>query len=278
MQYNYFKINDQKNCRMPNNIETAMETQFVYGNWIRVRILLILGLCTLAAGVLVFLPFGAIYRLIMAFLFVIAFISFLIPFFSYVMFSQKGGNYQEKVYHLIIQSLGPAITGRILDIGSGNGVLAVKLAQQDEAEVTGMDYWGKDWEYSKGVCEKNAQLGRVADRVHFQKGDAAALEFPNDTFDGVTSNLTFHEVRSVQDKREVLREALRVVKPGGRFAFVDYFYEAKYYGKAPEFEAYLNGLKLAQVAFKPLGEMIALPIFLKHPKIFGKVGIIYGRK
>jgi tRNA1(Val) A37 N6-methylase TrmN6 len=69
-----------------------------------------------------------------------------------------------------------------LDIGSGNGVLAVTLAQQhDEAEIVGIDYWGKDWEYSKGVCEDNASAARVASRVHFQKGDAAALEFAIET-------------------------------------------------------------------------------------------------
>jgi SAM-dependent methyltransferase len=256
-----------------------METQLEYGNWIRKKILLILGLCTLGIGALVLIPLGFSYRLIMAFLFVIAFVSFLFPLYSYLMFSQKGGRFQEKIYNLIIQSLDTTVKGRILDIGSGNGVLAVKLAQQlDEAEVVGMDYWGEDWEYSKSVCEKNARIGRVEDRVHFQKGDAAALEFADDTFDGAISNLTFHEVQSAADKREVVREALRVVKPGGRFVFVDYFYDAKFYGKASEFEAYLKGLRLSQFEYKLLRDMIAIPMLLRHPKILGKVGIIYGRK
>ncbi len=256
-----------------------METQLVYGNWIRKKNLLILGLFTLGLGALAIIPLGSLYRLIMALLFLIILISFLFPLYSYVMFSQKGGRFQEKVYTLIIQSLGTTVKGRILDIGSGNGVLAVKLAQQNgEAEVIGTDYWGKDWEYSKIVCEKNAQIGNVEDRVHFQKGDAAALEFANDTFDGAISNLTFHEVQSVADKREVVREALRVVKPGGRFAFVDYFYATKYYGKASGFEEYLQGLKLSQFEYKPLRDMMAIPTLLRHPKIMGKVGIIFGRK
>jgi len=156
---------------------------------------------------------------------------------------------------------------------------AVKLAQQQgEAEIIGIDYWGKNWEYSKSVCEKNARIGKVENRVHFQKGDAAALEFANDTFDGAISNLTFHEVQSVADKREVVREALRIVKPGGRFAFVDYFYDAKYYRKAAEVEEYLKSLKLSQFEYKPLRDMMAIPTLLRHPKILGKVGIIYGRK
>jgi hypothetical protein len=76
----------------------------------------------------------------------------------------------------------------------------------------------------------------------------------------------------------VVREALRVVKPSGRFAFVDYFYDAKFYGKASEFEEYLKGLSLSQFEYKPLRDMIAIPMLLRHPKILGKVGIIYGRK
>jgi ubiquinone/menaquinone biosynthesis C-methylase UbiE len=149
------------------------------------------------------------YRIIVATLFAILLISFLFPPYACVMFSQKGGRLQEKFYDLIIQSLREEVKGRILDIGSGNGVLAVKLAQQyGGVQVVGIDYWGKDWEYSKKVCEKNAQAANVENRVHFQKGDAAALDFANDTFDGAISNLTFHEVKSVADKKLVLQAAL----------------------------------------------------------------------
>jgi ubiquinone/menaquinone biosynthesis C-methylase UbiE len=256
-----------------------MESQLEYGNWIRKKNLFILGAFTLGTGVLAFMPLGSFFHIVLVILFFIALISFLFPLYSYVMFSQNGGRLQEKVYNLIIQSLGADVKGKILDIGSGNGVLAVKIAQRHEnAEVISIDYWGKDWEYSKSVCEKNAQIAKVESRVYFQKGDAAALGFASDTFDAATSNLTFHEVKSAADKRTVLQEALRVVKPGGVFAFVDYFHDTKYYGKASEFEKYLRDMKLTQLEYKPLQDMIALPTLLKHPKILGKVGIIYGRK
>ena len=255
-----------------------MATQLNYGNWIRRRKLVILGVCTLSAGLLIFLPLG-FYRIIPTFLFFILLISFLLPLYAYVMFSQAGGKFQERIYHLILQNLGTNGNSKILDIGSGNGVLAVKAAQQNtEAEVTGVDYWGSDWEYSKGVCEQNARIAGVTNRVHFQKGDAAALNFTAGAFDGAISNLTFHEVRSVADKREVVQEALRVIKPGGRFAFVDYFFDPKFYGKASEFEEYLNGLKISQFEYKMLRDVMVIPILLKHPKMLGKVGIIYGRK
>jgi SAM-dependent methyltransferase len=256
-----------------------METPLDYGNWIRKKNLLILGLCTLGAGALIFIPLGFLYRTTVTILFLIVLVSFLFPLYAYVMFSQRGGGFQERLYNLIIQRLGASLKGRVLDIGSGNGVLAVKLAQQHcEAEVVGIDSWGKDWEYSKGTCEKNARAAKGESRVHFQKGDAAALEFASDTFDAAISNLTFHEVRAVADKRAVVCEALRVLKPGGKFAFVDYFYDAKYYGKAAEFENYLRGLKLSQFEYKRLQDMMAIPLLLRHPKILGRVGMMYGQK
>jgi SAM-dependent methyltransferase len=236
-------------------------------------------LCALAVGGLIFVPLGFLYHLILTILFLIILVSFLFPLYAYIMFSQKGGGFQERVYNLIIQRLGPTVKGKILDIGSGNGVLAVKLAQQhSDVEVVGIDYWGKDWEYSQKVCEQNARITHVENRVHFQRGDAATLDFADNTFDGAISNLTFHEVRSVGDKREVVREALRVVKSGGTFAFVDYFYKEKYYGSVSEFESYLRNMNLSQFEYRPLQEMMAIPVLLRHPKILGRVGIVYGRK
>jgi len=256
-----------------------MEAQLEYGNWIRKKNLLILGSCTLGVGILTFIPLGSFYRISMIILFAIILVSFLFPLYAYMMFSQKGGKLQEKFYNLIIQSLGENVKGRIIDIGSGNGVLAAKFAQRHEkTEIVGIDYWGKDWEYSKSVCEKNAQVAKVENRVRFQKGNAATLDFANDTFDGAISNLTFHEVKSAADKKSVVQEALRVIKSGGTFAFVDYFYDEKYYGKKLEFEKFLRSMNLAHLEYKPLRDLIAIPILLEHPKILGKVGIIYGKK
>ena len=255
-----------------------METQLNYGNWIRRRVLLILGGCTLGTGLLILLPVG-ILRIIPALLFVIFLVSFFIPFYAYVMFSQKGGKFQEKLYDLILQNLGAKGKSSIVDIGCGNGVLSVKAALKfAEAQVTGVDYWGADWEYSKGVCQENARGAGVGERVRFQKGDAATLEFASGTFDAAMSNLTFHEVRSVADKRNVLQEALRVIKPGGTFAFIDYFYEPKYYGESAEFEKYLKDLGLSQAEVKPLHALLRMPWLLRHPKILGKVGLVSGRK
>jgi SAM-dependent methyltransferase len=258
---------------------TTLTQNITYGNWIRKKILVVLGLSVFSLGILFLLLNNAYLQLLTAILFVILLISFSFPLYAYYAFSPHGGDLQEKVYTLIVDSLGQATPENALDIGTGNGVLTLKLAQKyPAAQVVGLDYWGKTWEYSQAICEANARTVQVADRVRFVKGDAAALEFNDAAFAAVVSNLTFHEVKSAPHKCEVVREALRVLRPGGKFAFVDYFYDSQYYGHAAEFETFLHSLGLAQIEFKRLSDVRPLPLLLRHPKIFGKVGIIVGQK
>ena len=70
--------------------------QLDYGNWVRKKNLLILGLCALGMGALIFIPLGLAYQIVATILFIIIFVSFLFPLYAYTMFSQKGGKLQEK--------------------------------------------------------------------------------------------------------------------------------------------------------------------------------------
>ena len=250
-----------------------------YGNWIRKKMLWMLGLASLTLGILAVLPLPVAVRIVSGVMCAGTFVSFLYPLYSFYIFSSSGGNMQDKFYNLILNHLENQGAGKLLDIGTGNGILAIKAALRNQsAQVTGVDFWGKDWEYSKSVCEQNARFANVVERVRFQKGDAASLDFSDGTFDAVVSNLTFHEVRMVKRKSDVLREALRLLKPGGSFAFIDYFYNDRYYGVSSEFEILLWGLKLKEVELKPLSEVLAFPRLLRHPRALGKVGIVYGKK
>lgn len=170
-------------------------------------------------------------------------------------------------------------SGRILDIGCGAAALTNRLAKTyPNALLTGMDYWGAEWSYAKEQCEQNAEAEGVSDRVSFQKGDAAKLDFQDAEFDGAVSNFVFHEVRSASDKRAVVREALRVVKPGGAFAFQDMFGQKQIYGDMEEFveELQKDGTVREIHYIADLEKKAAISAFVTAPWMIRNAGLIYG--
>jgi ubiquinone/menaquinone biosynthesis C-methylase UbiE len=118
--------------------------------------------------------------------------------------------------------------GRLLDVGCGSGQLLIRFAKSAPGEYVGLDHWGDNWEYSQSQAERNAQLEGVQG-LQFLHGSASCLPFSDGDFRRVVSSLTFHEVRDVAVKAASIAEALRVLEPGGRFAFVDLFDDPVFY-------------------------------------------------
>jgi ubiquinone/menaquinone biosynthesis C-methylase UbiE len=91
--------------------------------------------------------------------------------------------------------------GRILDLGTGTGFVAIALAERyPEAQVTGIDL-------SQGMIEEARRKlpPELAARISFEVGDAAALECPEGGFDLVVlSNMI-----------PFFDELARIVAPGG---------------------------------------------------------------
>lgn len=139
----------------------------------------------------------------------------------------RGDNVQGRIHQLLIDSVGG--DGRLLDVGCGSGQLLIRFAKSVPGDYVGLDYWGSDWEFSRAQAERNAVLEK-ASGLQFLRGSASKLPFRDDHFGRIVSSLTFHEVQDVKDKTASIAEAMRVLEPGGRFAFIDLFDDPKFYG------------------------------------------------
>jgi ubiquinone/menaquinone biosynthesis C-methylase UbiE len=244
-----------------------------YGNWVSKRFIyvpFVMGLVFLVSTFLfLFLVIPAVLFFLLA------------TFFAYARyeFSPAGGNVQDHVWELVLAHLDWNGEGQALDIGCGNGALTIKLAQKcTKARVIGIDYWGKKWEYSKNTCERNAKIEGVSERVTFQKASAVSLPFDDGHFDAAVSNFVFHEVSDAKDKREVIREALRVVRKGGAFAFQDEFLIKQFYGKPDDLIATIKNWGISKVEFVQTRDAVFIPRALRLPLLLGTIAIIAGEK
>ncbi len=119
--------------------------------------------------------------------------------------------------------------GTGLDVGCGSGALTIACAKKNpKSNMVGLDRWGKEYaSFNKPLCESNAKIEGVDSRTQFVRGDACRLDFPDETFDAVTSNYCYHNIGGV-DKQKLLLETLRVLKKGGTFAIHDIMSKSRY--------------------------------------------------
>ena len=81
------------------------------------------------------------------------------------------------------------------------------------------------------------------------------------------------------DKRQVVREALRVIKKGGSFAFHDLFEQKQLYGDMDEFLEFLRREGIREIHYEAHTERLPMvPWFAKAPWMLTGLGLIYGRK
>ncbi len=98
--------------------------------------------------------------------------------------------------------------GRALEMGCGRGV-GVELIL-DEFGADRVDAFDLDPDMVRRAGER---LARYGDRVRLWVGDAAKIDAPDDAFDAV---FDFGIVHHVPSWRTAVREAYRVLRPGGR--------------------------------------------------------------
>ena len=72
----------------------------------------------------------------------------------------------------------------------------------------------------------------------FQQGNALKLDFPDESFDAITSNYVYHNITGA-NKQDCLQETLRVLKRGCTFAIHDMMTPARY----GDMDAFVRELK-----------------------------------
>lgn len=196
--------------------------------------------------------------------------------------SSRGGGWERRIHERAIERLALPRDSRasVLDIGCGDASLLVALLEHAPAvTATGIDYWGANWDYAKAACEQ--RLARLNLRATFRRMDAARLDFPDASFDAVVSVMCFHEVKAPRGAKLrgpllAVREALRVLKPGGRFVLIDRFDDPADYGKPAGLAELLQSA--TDLRREPLVAALGIPWPLKTKRALGPVVMLSGRK
>src|SRR6266850_747847 len=105
---------------------------------------------------------------------------------------------------------------RILEIGCGTGYLLRAFLQWGALpeNVFGIDLLPERIEQARKLCPQ---------RVRLESGNAAALDFPNASFDLVLQSTVLTSILDPEMRQRIAEEMLRVLKPGGFALWYDFF-------------------------------------------------------
>lgn len=101
---------------------------------------------------------------------------------------------------------------RILEVAPGPGYLSIEIARRGAYQVTGLDISHSFVQ----IANRNAREAHV--EVDFRQGNAAAMPFPENTFDLILCRAAF---KNFSQPVAAMNEMHRVLKCGGRALIVD---------------------------------------------------------
>jgi demethylmenaquinone methyltransferase/2-methoxy-6-polyprenyl-1,4-benzoquinol methylase len=110
----------------------------------------------------------------------------------------------------------PPDAQRVLDVASGTGAVAIELTRAEPSRtVVGIDQSPEMLAAGRGRVEQ----ARLSDRIDLREGNAESLPFADEEFDALTFT---YLLRYVDDVQATLHELVRVVRPGGTVAMLEF--------------------------------------------------------
>ena len=140
---------------------------------------------------------------------------------------------------LVFGVFGIGVSGKLrVVLGVVFGIAFVVCAKYTQWCVYAYRSFSYDGErkLSKQIIDGTAEhitLPEGVKNASFRRGNAVKLDFPDESFDAVTSNYVYHNITG-KDKQALLLETLRVLKKGGTFAIHDLM-SPRRYGDMQEF-------------------------------------------
>jgi arsenite methyltransferase len=126
---------------------------------------------------------------------------------------------------LLLDGLGLRGDENVLDVGCGHGLLLVGAAKRlPTGRAFGIDLWSQvdQGDNSRAATLRNMEIEGVAGRAELHDGDMRKLPFADGSMDAVVANLAIHNISSREGRREAVAEIVRVLKPGGQVALMDF--------------------------------------------------------
>jgi len=119
----------------------------------------------------------------------------------------------ETLSRLLLRDMDFKENPKVLDLACGTGLSTFQLIDwlDGVGEFHGLDFSS---EMIRRAEENASELGYSVD---FLVGDAEELDYPDDSFDAIISNMSF---QMFPDKLKALKEAFRILKPGGMFGLL----------------------------------------------------------
>jgi ubiquinone/menaquinone biosynthesis C-methylase UbiE len=133
-------------------------------------------------------------------------------------------------YDAVRVALGDCRGLRVLDAGCGDGQFADLL--KSASQVVGVD---------RCIKPLQGRRARSSSPAEVVRGDVMEMPFPADTFDAAICTSVLSQVPSADLRNAMLRDLLRVLRPGGRLIVTGMHYNYRFRRKAYPQEGWENG-------------------------------------